>query len=97
VPSANTVNRKDGGVEEDQQDADLTLEQALGRVLRGLRLRRGLFQVDVAAATGFGIRSIRTMESGQKSMRLRSLDALSDYYGTPLEDLIISAKRLRGR
>jgi transcriptional regulator with XRE-family HTH domain len=79
-----------------RQPADLTLEQAIGQLLRRFRLARGLKQVEVSAATGFGLRSIRTMEQGKQSMTIRSLDALSLYYRIPLEDLIRQAKELRG-
>ena len=77
------------------QPEDLTLEQAIGRILRSLRMSRGLKQVEVSAATGFGLRSIRTMEQGRQSMTIRSLDALSLYYAVPLEEIITQAKRLR--
>jgi transcriptional regulator with XRE-family HTH domain len=73
----------------------LTLEQAIGRILRKERLDRRLTQVDVAAATNFGVRSIRTMEYGKQSMTIRSLDALAFFYQLPIENLIIRAKRLR--
>ena len=78
-----------------QQSADLTLEQAIGQLLRRFRLARGLKQVEVSEVTGFGLRSIRTMEQGKQSMTIRSLDALSMYYCIPLEDLIRQAKELR--
>lgn len=73
----------------------LTLEQAIGRILRKERLDRGLKQPDVAAATNFGVRSIRTMEHGNQSMTIRSLDALALFYELPIEEVIIRAKRLR--
>ena len=73
----------------------LTLEQAIGRVLRKERLDRSLKQADVAAATNFGVRSIRTMEHGNQSMTIRSLDALAQFYELPIEDVIVRAKRLR--
>ena len=73
----------------------LTLEQAIGRVLRKERQDRGLKQVEVAVATNFGVRSIRTMEHGRQSMTIRSLDALALFYELPIEDVIIRAKRLR--
>ena len=79
-----------------QQPVDLTLEQAIGQLLRRFRLARGLKQVEVSAATGFSLRSIRTMEQGKQSMTIRSLDALSMYYRIPLENLIRQAKELRG-
>jgi transcriptional regulator with XRE-family HTH domain len=75
--------------------ADLTLEQAIGHLLRRVRIDRGLKQVEVSAATGFALRSIRTMEQGKQSMTIRSLDALSMFYSIPLEDLIKQAKDLR--
>lgn len=75
----------------------LTLEQAIGRILRKERLDRGLRQIDVAVATNFAVRSIRTMEHGKQSMTIRSLDALAMFYRMPIEDLIIRAKRLRTR
>ena len=73
----------------------LTLEQVIGRVLRKERQDRGLKQVEVAVATNFGVRSIRTMEHGEKSMTIRSLDALALFYETPIEEVVIRAKRLR--
>ena len=73
----------------------MTLEQAVGRVLFDLRAARTLKQVEVAVATNFGLRSIRTMEQGKQSMTIRSLDALAMFYGIPIEDIIIRAKRLR--
>lgn len=73
----------------------LTLEQAIGRILRKERLDRALKQADVAAATNFGVRSIRTMEHGNQSMTIRSLDALALFYELPIEEVIIRAKRLR--
>jgi transcriptional regulator with XRE-family HTH domain len=74
----------------------LTLEQAIGRVLRGLRADRGLKQIDVAVATNFAVTTLRKMESGKQSMTIRSLDALAMFYRLPIEDLIIRAKKLRG-
>jgi transcriptional regulator with XRE-family HTH domain len=74
---------------------ELTLEQAIGRVLRQERLDRGLKQIEVAVATNFGVRSIRTMEHGNQSMTIRSLDALAMFYDLPIEQVIIRAKQLR--
>lgn len=74
---------------------DFTLEQAIGHVLRKERLDRGLKQIDVAVATNFGVRSIRTMEYGKQSMTIRSLDTLAMFYQLPLEEVIVRAKRLR--
>jgi transcriptional regulator with XRE-family HTH domain len=73
----------------------LTLEQAIGQVLCKERQDRGLKQVEVAVATNFGVRSIRTMEHGRQSMTIRSLDALALFYELPIEEVIIRAKRLR--
>lgn len=35
------------------------------------------------------------MEQGKQSMTIRSLDALAMFYGIPIEEIIIRAKRLR--
>jgi transcriptional regulator with XRE-family HTH domain len=78
-----------------KEPVDLTLEQAIGQILRDRREALGLKQVEVSAATGFGLRSIRTMEQGRQSMTIRSLDALAMYYCIPIEELIGQAKRLR--
>lgn len=80
-----------------EQSESLTLEQAIGQVLRNLRIGLGRKQVEVAAATGFGQRSIRTMEHGRQSMTIRSLDALAMYYGVSLEEIIVRAKNLRAQ
>jgi len=80
-----------------KEPRDLTLEQAVGQILRSLRKDRGLKQVEVSVATGFGLRSIRTMEQGKQSMTIRSLDALATYYRIPLEEIIRQAKLLRDR
>jgi transcriptional regulator with XRE-family HTH domain len=95
VPPGRLVNLKHGEMPDIPQPADLTLEQAIGQLLRSLRMARGLKQVEVSAATGFGLRSIRTMEQGKQSMTIRSLDALSMYYRISLEDIIRQAKELR--
>jgi len=73
----------------------LTLEQALGQVIRALRTAKGLKQIDVAIATGFAATTLRKMESGRQSMTIRSLDALATFYDVPIEELIIRAKKLR--
>jgi transcriptional regulator with XRE-family HTH domain len=78
-----------------EKSEGLTLEQAIGRILRKERLDKALKQADVAAATNFGLRSIRTMEHGNQSMTIRSLDALALFYELPIEEVIIRAKRLR--
>jgi transcriptional regulator with XRE-family HTH domain len=80
-----------------QKPEALTLEQAIGRVLFDLRAERSLKQVDVAVATNFGLRSIRTMEHGRQSMTIRSLDALALFYRIPIEEIIVRAKRLRDK
>ncbi|WP_128912252.1 helix-turn-helix domain-containing protein [Granulicella sibirica] len=74
----------------------LTLEQAIGRVLFDLRTQRNLNQIDVAIATNFAVRTIRTMEQGRQSMTIRSLDALALFYRIRIEDILIRAKALRG-
>jgi transcriptional regulator with XRE-family HTH domain len=82
----------------DSQKPDTpTLEQAIGQVLKGLRLRGRLKQVEVAVATNFALRSIRTMEQGKQSMTIRSLDTLAMFYNIPIEDIIIKAQRLRDK
>lgn len=73
----------------------LTLEQAIGQVLRGLREGKDLKQADVAAVTNFAVTTLRKMEGGKQSMTIRSLDALSMFYQLPIEDIIIRAKKLR--
>jgi helix-turn-helix protein len=95
VPSAIRVNIKYRYMADFQKPEALTLEQAIGRILRELRSSRKLTQIEVSAATNFGLRSIRTMEHGTKSMTIRSLDALAMFYRIPIEELIIRAKRLR--
>lgn len=97
VPLNYAVNVDHEGVADFQKPESLTLEQAIGRVLLNLRSERNLNQVDVAVATNFGLRSIRTMEHGSQSMTIRSLDALAMFYRIPIEELIIRAKRLRDK
>jgi transcriptional regulator with XRE-family HTH domain len=72
-----------------------TLEQAIGQVLRGLRLQQGLKQIEVAVATNFAVTTIRKMEGGKQSMTIRSLDALSVFYRIPIEEIIVQAKARR--
>ena len=45
----------------------LTLEQAIGQVLRGLRTNKGLKQIEVAVATGFAVTTLRKMEGGNRA------------------------------
>jgi transcriptional regulator with XRE-family HTH domain len=78
------------------QPEKLTLEQAIGQILRNLRQDRGLKRVDVAVATNFAVTTLKNMEGGRQSMTIRSLDALSMFYQLPIEKIIIDAKKLRG-
>ena len=71
VPLNYAVNVDHEGVADFQKSESLTLEKAIGRVLLNLRSERDLNQVDVAVATNFGLRSIRTMEHGSQSMTIR--------------------------
>jgi transcriptional regulator with XRE-family HTH domain len=80
---------------ESQIPTSLTLEQAVGQILRNLRAERKLKQIDVSVATNFAVRSLRTMEHGRQSMTIRSLDALAMFYELPIEDVLIRAKKLR--
>lgn len=81
---------------ENPKPESLTLEQAIGRVLRKLRDDKRLARVDVCAATGFAETALKNMEAGRQSMTIRSLDALAMYYGLTIEEIIIRAKKLRG-
>lgn len=73
----------------------LTLEQAVGYIFRELRENRGLRQVEVAVATGYGSRTIRSVENAEKSPTLRTMENLAIFYNVPLEELIVRAKKLR--
>lgn len=73
----------------------LTLDEALGRICRSLREGKGMKQVEVAAATGYSQRTIGMVERAEKSPTLRTMEDFATFYGVPLEDLIIQAKRLR--
>jgi transcriptional regulator with XRE-family HTH domain len=73
----------------------LTLEEAVGETLRGLRESKGMKQVEVSAATGYSQRSIGMVERGEKSPTLRTLEDFATFYKIPLESLIIQAKQLR--
>ena len=95
MPTKAAVNVDHEGVADFQKPESLTLEQAIGRVLFDLRAERNLNQIDVAVATNFGLRSIRTIEHGRQSMTIRSLDALAMFYRIPIEEIVIRAKRLR--
>ena len=95
MPLRYAVKLKDWTMADRETSEGITLEQAIGRILRKERLDRGLKQVEVAAATNFGLRSIRTMEYGKQSMTIRSLDAMSMFYQLSIEEVIIRAKKLR--
>jgi len=95
VPSKKTVNLKDLYMADFQRPEALTLEQAIGRILRELRATRKLTQIEVAVATNFSLKGLRNMEYGKQSMTVRSLDALAMFYSLAIEELIIRAKRLR--
>jgi len=73
----------------------LTLEEAFGRILRGLRDERGMKQVEVSAATGYSQRTIGMIERAEKSPTLRTMEDFATFYGIPLENLIVQAKQLR--
>lgn len=72
-----------------------TLERAFGEVIRELRMRRGLKQVEVSTATGYSQRTIGMVERGEKSPTLRTMEDLATFYGVGLEKLLVNAKRLR--
>ena len=97
MPSILAVNLDHRKMADFQKPEALTLEQAIARVMFDLRAERSLKQVDVAVATNFGLRSIRTMEHGKQSMTIRSLDALAMFYRIPIEEIIIRAKQLRDK
>lgn len=97
VPLIFSVNLDHRQMADFQKPEALTLEQAIGRVLFDLRTKGSLKQIDVAVATNFALRTIRTMEHGKQSMTIRSLDALAMFYHIPLEEIIIRAKRLRDK
>lgn len=73
----------------------LTLEQAIGRILRELRSDRKLKQIEVAVATNFAVTTLRKMEAGKQSMTIRSLDALAMFYRLSIEEIIIRAKHVQ--
>jgi transcriptional regulator with XRE-family HTH domain len=73
----------------------LTLEEALGQVLRLLRKGKGMKQVEVSAATGYGQRTIGMIERGEKSPTLRTMADFATFYNVLLEDLIVQAKQLQ--
>lgn len=73
-----------------------TLEQAIGQVLRKLRLANGFKLIDVSVVTDFAVTTLKNMEGGKQSMTIRSLDALAMFYRLPVEEIIIQAKKIRG-
>ncbi|WP_432279813.1 helix-turn-helix transcriptional regulator [Terriglobus roseus] len=60
-----------------------------------LRENKGLKQVDVAAATGYVLRTVGMVERGEKSPTLRTMDNFASFYEVPLETVIRRAKLLR--
>jgi transcriptional regulator with XRE-family HTH domain len=78
-----------------KRSTPLTLEEAVGEILRGLRESKGMKQVEVSAATGYSQRSIGMVERGEKSPTLRTLEDFATFYKIPLEALITQAKQLR--
>jgi transcriptional regulator with XRE-family HTH domain len=78
-----------------QRPTPLTLEEALGEILRTLREGKGMKQVEVSAAIGYSQRTIGMIERGEKSPTLRTIEDFATFYNVPLETLIIQAKQLR--
>jgi transcriptional regulator with XRE-family HTH domain len=74
-----------------------TVEEAFGQILRTLREGKEMKQVEVSAATGYSQRTIGMIERGEKSPTLRTMEDFATFYGVPLEDLVIQAKRLLNR
>ncbi len=72
-----------------------SLEEAFGRVLVRLRKERGLKQVEVAVAIGYSQRTVGMIERAEKSPTLRTMQDFATYYGVPLEELIVKAKRVQ--
>lgn len=97
VPSLASVNDEAPSMADAPKMEPLTLEQALGQILFGLRTKRKLKQVEVSVATNFAVTTIRKMEKGRLSMTIRSLDALAMYYGLSIDQLLRRAVRLRAQ
>jgi transcriptional regulator with XRE-family HTH domain len=74
-----------------------TVEEAFGQILRTLREGKEMKQVEVSAATGYSQRTIGMIERGEKKPTLRTMEDFATFYGVPLEDLVIQAKRLLNR
>ena len=94
VPTWSVVNRDDEYVAV-PLSKPLTIEKAVGLVFIELRESKGLKQVDVAAATGYVLRTVGMVERGEKSPTLRTMDNFATFYEVPLDAVIKRAKKLQ--
>lgn len=63
---------------------DKTLESAIGRAVRGFRLKQGITVSDLSAATGLSIGMLSKIENGLTSPSLTTLRALANALSVPL-------------
>lgn len=69
-----------------------TYEHSLGKYVEDLRLQRGLTQTQLGDAVEISQKTISDIEKGKTAFsRLSNFRKLADFFGVPIEDLIIRA------
>lgn len=70
-----------------------TFEQAVGSIVTELRTRSGVSQGDLAYKLGYNVSYIGAIERGEKSMTLRTLGDLADFFETTPSRVLANAER----
>lgn len=70
-----------------------TLEQAIGLVITEIRAREEISQSDLAHKLGYNTSYIGMIERGEKSITLRTLGDLAEFFNTTSSRLLARAER----
>ena len=71
-------------------------DPAIGEVIRQLRERLGLTQLQLAARAGVTDTTLRSVERGRKAYHRSTLVALASALGTNVDDVILAARSRAG-
>jgi transcriptional regulator with XRE-family HTH domain len=70
-----------------------TLEEAVGLIVTELRTRKRITQGELAHRLGYNVSYVGAIERGEKSMTLRTLGDLADFFDTTPSKLLAKAER----
>lgn len=74
-----------------RMDTTTTVDQAVGRKLKGMRVEAGLSQEELAERSGVSESTVYRIERGERSARMDQLDALCGVLGIEIYDFMKAA------